>query len=523
MTTAYDAVPYPSLIHPQTHPDRLATLATLFGMGPAPPQACRVLELGCGDGANLFAMAFPLPGSEFVGVDLAATVIEHGLARVRELGFSNVTLRAADAADESSALGQFDYVVAHGLYSWVPPAARDRILAACKARLSPRGVAYVSYNALPGGYLRQMVRDMMIYHLRARSAQGPADRVREARALMRALTAPEPAGESPPPAEDVEAYRAALRMSGRRVERKQDGAFFHDELGEFNTPFYFHEFAADAARHGLQFLGEADYADMRDHGLPPAGRAAVGELAGGDPLALEQYADFARGRRFRQTLLCHADVEPGRTPDPRRVADLYAASPARVLWSGSTTPRGRPSPAGADVTPVPPSSTCFAGPTGATVTTSDPLTQAALRALGESWPVPRRCHELIARVRYRAGSALPADDGAAAERLGGVLLSLYEERMVELRVYRPAFPTAPSDRPVAHAFTRQQARDGDVVVDLMGRAVRLQEPNVRRLLQLLDGTRDRAALARDLAPHAPAPDVLEARLTQLARLALLTA
>jgi tRNA G46 methylase TrmB len=67
--TAYDEVLYPSYTHNQTHPDRLATIATLFGLTPAPVERCRVLELGCGNGSNLVPMAYGLPGSEFVGID----------------------------------------------------------------------------------------------------------------------------------------------------------------------------------------------------------------------------------------------------------------------------------------------------------------------------------------------------------------------------------------------------------------------------------------------------------------------
>src|SRR5689334_771895 len=78
--TPYDEVDYPSFPIYFTHPDRLATMATLFGMKPAPPQKCRFLELGCFDGVNLAAMAVALPDSEFVGVDIAGTAIARGKA-----------------------------------------------------------------------------------------------------------------------------------------------------------------------------------------------------------------------------------------------------------------------------------------------------------------------------------------------------------------------------------------------------------------------------------------------------------
>src|SRR3954464_2394603 len=122
--TIYDDVPYPSIPYPQTHPDRLATLATLFGMRPAPVERCRVLELGCGDGSNLVPMALVLPESRFLGLDLAGEPIRRGRATIDALGLRNVELRqedlrafagGADAEQES-----FDFIVAHGVYSWVP-------------------------------------------------------------------------------------------------------------------------------------------------------------------------------------------------------------------------------------------------------------------------------------------------------------------------------------------------------------------------------------------------------------------
>lgn len=145
--TSYDEVAYPGQPQPQAHPDLLATIATLHGLGPAPGR-CRVLELGCGDGANLVPLADALPGSRFLGIDLAPTPIERGRALLAELGLSNVELRCGDVMDLPADLGTFDYVIAHGLYSWVPAPVRDRILAIARDHLAPHGVAYVSHPAL---------------------------------------------------------------------------------------------------------------------------------------------------------------------------------------------------------------------------------------------------------------------------------------------------------------------------------------------------------------------------------------
>jgi cyclopropane fatty-acyl-phospholipid synthase-like methyltransferase len=112
---SYDRVPYPGHPFPQTHPDRLATVATLFGLRPAAPNACRLLELGCGDGGNLVPMAYGLRASAFCGVDLSGRAIARAGELAAALGLRNLELRHADL-ESLPELGTFDYVVAHGVY-----------------------------------------------------------------------------------------------------------------------------------------------------------------------------------------------------------------------------------------------------------------------------------------------------------------------------------------------------------------------------------------------------------------------
>src|SRR4051794_31518264 len=169
----YDDVPYSNYPYAQTHPDRLSTVAILHGLEPPDPFHARVLEIGCGAGGNLMAMAAATPGIQAVGVDLAAGPIAEGNAAMAEIGLANLELRQADVRElTSGSLGTFDYIVAHGLYSWIPADARDALLSAIKAALRPDGIGYVSYNAHPGGYFRRMLRDVGLWH--ARHEEGEA-------------------------------------------------------------------------------------------------------------------------------------------------------------------------------------------------------------------------------------------------------------------------------------------------------------------------------------------------------------
>ena len=120
LTVSYDEVPYDGLTHSETHPSLLATIGALMGMDPAPIEQCRVLEIGCAQGYNLLAMAVSLPDSEFVGIDFAPVQIVEGQKAITDLGLSNVSLHALDLMALDDSLGQFDYIIAHGFYSWVP-------------------------------------------------------------------------------------------------------------------------------------------------------------------------------------------------------------------------------------------------------------------------------------------------------------------------------------------------------------------------------------------------------------------
>src|ERR1700730_8529631 len=166
MPTVYDELPYPGGSYTQTHPDRLATLGILFGMTPAPVESCRGLGLGCGDGGNLIPMAFNLPGSSFTGIDLSATAISRGLELITQLGLANIHIQQLDLMDMNTDSGEYDYIIAHGLYSCVPPVVRERVLETCKSQLAPNGVAFISYNAYPGGHLHDTVLEMMRFHTR---------------------------------------------------------------------------------------------------------------------------------------------------------------------------------------------------------------------------------------------------------------------------------------------------------------------------------------------------------------------
>src|SRR3954454_14195896 len=161
---SYDELPYLAPPVAEPPPARLAPMAPLHGRSPPDPRRCRVLELGCANGANLFPLAVAMPDAQFVGIDLSPRQIANGRATLATLGIGNVTFRAMSLLDIGDDFGRFDYIICHGVFSWVPAEARDKILAIFAANLAPDGIAYLSYNTYPGWHLRGMVRDMLRYH-----------------------------------------------------------------------------------------------------------------------------------------------------------------------------------------------------------------------------------------------------------------------------------------------------------------------------------------------------------------------
>jgi len=473
--TAYDEVLYPGYTHPQTHPDRLATVARFFGLKSPPVEHCRVLELGCGNGANLVPMACGLPASEFVGIDLASAPVTVGREMIAGLGLKNVRLVHGDLAGINESWGTFSYIIAHGVYSWVPPAGRDRLLAVCRACLASDGVAFVSYNAYPGGHLRQMMREMMRFHVRGLGS--PDERISQAHAFVRFISEAKPGDDE---------YRRWLRAEAGQVLTHDRGHLFHDDLAEINDPVYFTTFTAHAAQHELQYLGEADFFEMSEQALTSEARRTLDQL-GENRILREQYLDFLKCRRFRQTLLCRAGVPLSARPDAAAIHELLVAALLEPA-AGAVDLKS-----GVHAT--------FETPRGARVETDYALGKAALVILRDRWPAPiplgtlaEQAHEHLLRDGSRPDDA--SDDAVAA--LGGFLFKLFGAGAVVFHTTAPRHASAAGTRPRASPIARWQAARGSVVTSAFHLAIHIEDESGRHLLQLLDGTRERAALAKEM-------------------------
>jgi SAM-dependent methyltransferase len=501
---AYDTVEYPSAALPQAHPGHLYAVARMFGVAATAVGRCRFLEIGCGDGTHSIAAALALPDAAFVGIDLSPVAVERGNAVIAELGLSNVSLYAADLTTWQPPPGGFDYVVAHGLFAWVPHPVRDALLSLIARTLRPKGVGYVSYNTYPGCYIRRMVWEILRYH--TRDAAEPLAKIREARELLKFLAAGQPAKR-----EDVTAMYA--KELDHLLNEHDPRVLYHDDLGAFSEPLYFHEFAAHARKFGLRFIAEAEPNAMESRAFPPAVAGVLDGLAERDPLMKEQYLDFLRLRRFRQTLLSVDGASPRASPDPSAVSSLAVS--------------GRPKPATETVDLSPGVPATFTADRGALAKTDLPIAKAALVELAIRWPGRLPFAELARLAAARLDREATDDD---QEQLRQFLSAVWMAELVALHGDLPRYVATISERPVASPLARIQLRTGPFASTLLHTSMRFDDEPSRRMVQLLDGTRtvDEVAAAMTAAfPPDKRPDPaalrsgLERNLERLARGGLL--
>ena len=474
--TSYDEIPYSRHPFAFTHPNWLATVAALHGLETPSLAHCRVLELGCASGGNLIPMAAGLPESRFVGIDLSPRQIAEGNEIVTTLGLTNIELKALSILDVDDGFGTFDYIICHGVYSWVPPEVQEGILRVCARHLAANGVAYLSYNTYPGWHLRGVVREMLGYHVRQLDDSGL--RVQQARAFLDFLA------ESVRDPDGV--YGRLVKKEAEAIHAESDTYLFHEHLEDVNTPLYFHQFAERAAAVGLQYVSEARPSPLVAD-VPPAVRHVLEQMAP-DRLAGEQYLDFLINRTFRRTLLCPARVALQPSPSWEAVKSLRVST---LVQPENLTP---------DVTGDG-AERFHTAQGGVNLSTNRPLAKAALVELYDVWPRSLPFESLWAGAQKRLGNAheFPGPgDASSREELARTLLNCYQSQLVELHAHEPSFTLEAGERPIASPLARLLAESGGQVTNLRHRTVDLSDFD-RFILQHLDGSRDRAGLIELLA------------------------
>jgi SAM-dependent methyltransferase len=480
--TDYDIIEYPHRPFGQLQPDRFAVLGAMFGMTPRDPACCRVLELGCGSGGSLVPLAALHPASSFFGIDLARTPVEQGRRRIDALGLANIRLEQMDVMDFPSEAGEFDYIIAHGLFSWVPQQVRERILHLCHLHLAPQGIACISYNTYPGCRIRQMFRDMMLFH--TAQFDNPQDKIEQARSIVQLV------------AHGTQREDGAHRLAkeeAARLAALSDSSLLHDDLAPVWQPFLFHEFVSLAENHGLQYLADSSYADMQAAGITGDAAALLQTLPAGDRIRYQQYLDFFRMRHFRRTLLCRDSVALHAEPDVSSVARFHFSAPLHEV------------PAGSD--DVPAEAKSWRNDLNAVaVTTNNPTGLAVLAAIAEAWPA----------TKSFADMASSTDNPDA---LCSSLHAYYASGIINAHALPGSASRVAGERPQVWRVARLEAEMSSSIPNLHLGTIELNDLSLRSLLPMFDGMRTRGELEAAVGGH----DTLQAILGEMARKALLTA
>ncbi len=450
----YDELPYTS--HPfwQSAPEHLRAVAHLFGLEAPAVDRARVLELGCAAGGNLVPFAARHPQAQVVGIDLSAVQIEAGQRAVGTMGLKNVSLIQGSIAELDPGLGKFDYIVCHGVYSWVPENVREAILRALGDLLTPNGVAYVSYNAYPGWKAKEIVRDAML--LRGGHHGTAGEQIAYGRGMIEFLHEMAPADSllSKAIADDIEIVRNA-----------QDYYLAHEYFELCNAPCYFRDFVGAARSHGLEYLGDATVGSMFASNYGRAAQPLLSEC-GGDQVVLEQLLDFLNNRTFRQTLLVRGERSEAirYQLDGGRIANMHVA--------GHYVPNGQAQDEW---------QYAFGR---ATVTAGMETTRGVIAALNAAWP---------ATVPVRV--LLDAAGADAAEAVLTFVTNLIVGNAVQIRCEPVAAP-ALGECPEARAEVRALSVPGEMPVALFNEWHRTVEPGAleRFLLARLDGRTDATQL-----------------------------
>jgi SAM-dependent methyltransferase len=472
--TDFDLLPYRSVPFQYTQPAHLAAIAALFSAAAPPAATARVLELGCASGGNIIPLAARFPEATFKGVDLSLRHVEEGRSLISDLGLKNVEIVRSDLADYDFSRLRFDYIICHGVYSWVPDHVQQAILRVCAETLADDGIAYISYNVLPGWHLRRIVRDICLFHSRT---EGPPQlRVARSRWMLEQVARL---------SDEKSNFGRVLRDEAKLNATQPDSYILGEFLAEENQPCYFYQFMERAAACGLAYVCDAELADSIPENLGPERSKLIREISGTSGIATEQYRDFFTGRAFRRSLLVKTGHLAGRKISPKNIESLFLSCPLRFDGAASDGER-------------------FVFALGdLKLTTNNPMLKEAFSHLAAIYPENCSFRNLVDGVVKRTG-ALAVD---AETKLSQAMFKGVTSRHVAMSTHHQRVGRAGAVRPKIWPVARSQACRGQQwVASLLHTPVPLP-PLLRLMVTHLDGTKDHSVLRSILAGALTAGEV----------------
>ena len=327
--TIYSELGYKSMPFPYTTPATLEAYAALVGVSAPNPKTARVLELGATYGGNIISQALFNPDATFVGIELSQEQVEKGNEVIANAGLTNVSLIQSDIASIGSEIGTFDYIIAHGVYSWVDDGVKDALLRLIDEHLAEDGIAYVSYNTYPGWHTMEEVRQLMMFSNRDKTQFNHKEKVLHGKTIGSIV------GSQILKYDNLKERNSKFLGALRSVMQKDEYYVGHDHLEPNNDPVYFYQFNDHLGAHNLAYLCDADLTLSMVRSFDADIADTLDKLALNDHVAQEQYLDFMLDTTFRKSIICKAKHAESVTYDMGN-PELVNSVPMRTIINSFT-------------------------------------------------------------------------------------------------------------------------------------------------------------------------------------------
>ena len=294
----YNELLYKSNPFTYTVPALLEAQGKLFGLTPKDSRKARILELGSSFGGNIITQALYNPEAEFVGVDLTAEQVKKGNEVIEKIGLKNIKLIEKNILDINEDFGKFDYIIVHGVFSWVPDIVKEKIIKICNENLTEEGIAYISYNTYPGWKEADKIREMMLYANKYFPEVSQGDKVQRGKAFISIV------------AEQMKIYTDVAEKKGDFIKQiegilnMQDYYVGHEQLENINDPMYLHEFVDMLRKENLQYISDVGLRLSIASIYNDSTIEKLQQLSQGDPVIKEQCLDYILDTKFRRALIC---------------------------------------------------------------------------------------------------------------------------------------------------------------------------------------------------------------------------
>ena len=327
--TIYSELGYKSMPFPYTTPATLEAYAALVGISAPNPKTARVLELGATYGGNIISQALFNPDATFVGIELSQEQVEKGNEVISNAGLTNVSLIQSDIASIGSEIGTFDYIIAHGVYSWVDDGVKDALLRLIDEHLAEDGIAYISYNTYPGWHTMDEVRQLMMFSNRDKTQFNHKEKVLHGKTIGSIV------GSQILKYDNLKERNSKFLGALRSVMQKDEYYVGHDHLEPNNDPVYFYQFNDHLGAHNLAYLCDADLTLSMVRSFDADIADTLDKLALNDHVAQEQYLDFMLDTTFRKSIICKAKHAESVTYDMGN-PELVNSVPMRTIINSFT-------------------------------------------------------------------------------------------------------------------------------------------------------------------------------------------